>query len=256
MPNDLMNPPQMDAMISALERLAKDPTIPTERIALMFELAERREKTIHRRMFNYDMNAFQMKMQQVLRDKPNPAFHAKYATEEAIDRAARPIYTEFGFSIRFGTAPATQPGNIMVVCTVAHRGGHYEEHPLEGPVNSGSRGTTPIQAVGATVTYLKRALIRMVLNLVTADNAADDDGEGMRDGDKYKRWVDTFEDAVEKLTDSDAAKALLSRDSAMRMLTEIPSGPLRQRYHQLRADVEKHWMKPIENATTQEIEGL
>jgi hypothetical protein len=183
--SDITNLPQLDAMIAGLERLAKDPAVPTDRIIALFDLAERRERTIQRRVFNYDMNALQGEIGQIQKDRTNPAFHSRYATEEAIDRAARPIYTKYGFSIRYGTAPATVPGNIMVVCTVAHRDGYYEEHPLEGPVGTqgsqgGRIGTTPIQAVGATVTYLKRSLIRMVLNLVTADNPEDDDGETPR----------------------------------------------------------------------------
>jgi hypothetical protein len=182
---DITNLPQLDSMSAALERMAKDASVPTERITSLFELAERRERTIQRRAFNYDMNLMQAELQQITKDKPNPAFHSRYATEEAIDRAARPIYTKYGFSIRFGTVPASKPDNIQVVCTVAHSAGFYEEHALEGPVSvEGSRGgrigATPIQAVGATITYLKRALIKMVLNLVTADDPTDDDGEGQR----------------------------------------------------------------------------
>jgi hypothetical protein len=261
MSQDITNLKPADPMLAFLERALRDPSFSVDKAEAVMRMLVEQQKRVALQTFNYDMNAFQSVIQQIQRDKPNPAFSSKYATYEALDKASRPIYTQYGFAVRYGTAPSTREGWIQVTCTVSHRDGWFEQHSLEGPVSpEGARGNrigaTPIQGVGIAVAYLKRYLLQMVLNLVSTDNHHDDDGEGQREGDKFKRWVDTFQDAVEKLTDSDAAKALLARDSAIRMLTEIPSGPLRQRYMELRTDVEKHWMKPIENATTQEIEGL
>jgi hypothetical protein len=123
---------------------------------------------------------------------------------------------------------------------VAHRDGYFEEHPLEGPISvEGSRGgrmgATPIQAVGLTVTYLKRALIKMVLNLVTADDPTDDDGEGQRrshvqrplvedrdenqppptsgNGAAMQRWLDKMVGQLNAVTSlAEATKLLASAD--------------------------------------------
>ena len=271
--NDITNVPPQDTMLAGLERLARDSSISTDRITELFRLAERREQTLQRRMFNDDMNALQTTITQIMRDKPNPAFNSKYATEEQIDRAARPEYTRHGFSIRFGTEKPEIPGNIRVTCTVAHRDGYYEEHALEAPAIPANRGVTQLQAVGGTVTYLKRTLIRMVLNLVTYDNKEDDDGNGHTDGGandkrdplvKYAEWTDRFELAANSLADSDAAKELMGRDTVVRMLTEMPHGATKQRFMQIRAGIEKKWLTPMNQPpTTQpdttkdgEIEGL
>ena len=243
--NDITLMPQIDGMMQTLERLARDPQIPTERITELFRLAERRETAMMRRIYFTDMNAMQMELTQIIRDKPNPAFHSRYATETAIDAAARPIYTKYGFSITYGTAPATTPGNIMVTCTVAHRSGYHETHALEGPTTPtpGSR-TTGIQAVGSAVTYLKRTLIKMVLNLVTADDPEDNDGNGHRTEQQITDWVDRFEMAANAITSSDGAHELLTRATVERQLAEMPPGPQRDRFMQLRQEITNKWHRP------------
>ena len=133
-------------------------------------------------------------------------------------------------------------------------------HALEGPVavegSQGRRaGATPIQAVGSTVTYLKRTLIRMVLALVTADDPEDNDGNGVTSGngtrpDAVTDWVDRFEMAVNALTDSDAAKELMERETVVRQITAMPHGPQRQRFMGLRQQVTTKWLtKPAPDLT-------
>jgi hypothetical protein len=72
---------------------------------------------------------------------------------------------------------------MRITCTVAHDSGYFEENYLDAPVTTtGSQGgrmaITPVQAIGSTVTYLRRYLLGMVWNTVLADD--DDDGESQR----------------------------------------------------------------------------
>lgn len=244
MSTDITNLPPQDSMLAGLERLARDTSIPTDRITELFRLAERREQTLLRRVYFNDMNALQQSITQIMRDKPNPAFSSRYATEEQIDKAARPEYTRFGFSITFGTEKPDVPGNIRVTCTVAHRDGYFESHALEAPAVPANRGVSQLQAVGGTITYLKRTLLRMVLNLVTSDNPEDDDGNG-HGGNKYERWLDQFAVYAANVADNDQARDLLNRESALKMITEMPTdNGLRQRYLKLRAEIETKWLAP------------
>ena len=266
MANDITNMPAQDSMLAGLERLARDTSIATDRITELFRLAERREQTLLKRVFNEDMNALQQVITQVVRDKPNPAFTSRYATEEQIDRAARPEYTRFGFSIRYGTATPEVPGNIRVVCIVAHRSGYFEEHSLEAPAVPANRGVTQLQAVGGTVTYLKRTLIRMVLNLVTSDNPEDNDGNGHKDtqaGGKnttahdYLEVVAQFEAAAGRIMDSDEARKLLEWRPGVAAITALPHGDARQRYMMLRSKVMADWMtKDDGSSASEDIEGM
>jgi len=254
---DITNPGPADPMIDALTRLATDARVPTERIVTLFELMERREKEMLRRQFMTDMNALQGEMAQIERDRPNPVFRSRYATLEQLDRVARPIYTKYGFSITYGTAPTNDPAALLLVtATVAHRGGYYEVHSLPGPVSTagsqgGKAGATPIQAVGIAVKYLQRYLLQMVLNLVTANDPDDNDGNkatqdqgGSGDlPEAGKAFVDNFEAAMGRITDSDQAQALLNAKTGVRMITEMPHGALRQRYLSLRQQVTDTWIK-------------
>ena len=269
MANDITNMPAQDSMLAGLERLARDTSIATDRITELFRLAERREQTLLKRVFNEDMTALQTVITQIMRDKPNPAFTSRYATEEQIDRAARPEYTRFGFSIRYGTEKPEIPGNIRVVCIIAHRSGYFEEHALEAPAVPANRGVTQLQAVGGTVTYLKRTLIRMVLNLVTSDNPEDNDGGGIKDkgtetGGKntaahdYLEVVAQFEAAAGRIMDSDEARKLLEWRPGVAAITGLPHGDARQKYMVMRAKVLADWMPKDDGASASEdvIEGL
>ena len=262
--SDLSTLPQMDGMMQTLERLARDPQIPTERITELFRLAEKREMAMMRRIYFTDMNAMQMELTQITRDRHNPAFHSKYATEAAIDAAARPIYTKYGFSITYGTAPAIVPGNIAITCTVAHRSGFAESHTLESPAVPANRGVTQLQATGGTVTYLKRTLIKMVLNLVTSDNPEDNDGNGIveppaKSEPNYAEIVAMFETAAARIKDSDEARKLLEWKPGAIAVTALPHGEARQRYMGMRANVQRDWLpmpRDDGSSASEDIEGL
>jgi len=261
--SDLSTLPQMDGMMQTLERLARDPQIPTERITELFRLAEKREMAMMRRIYFTDMNAMQMELTQITRDRHNPAFHSKYATEAAIDAAARPVYTKYGFSITYGTAPAVVPGNIAITCTVAHRSGFAESHTLESPAVPANRGVTQLQATGGTVTYLKRTLIKMVLNLVTSDNPEDNDGNGIveppaKSEPNYAEIVAMFETAAARIKDSDEARKLMEWKPGVIALTALPHGDERQRYMMLRSKVQADWLSNKDDGSnaSEDIEGL
>ena len=262
MANDITNPGPQDSMLAGLERLARDSSVATDRITELFRLAEKREMAMMRRIYFTDMNAMQMELTQITRDRHNPAFHSKYATEAAIDAAARPVYTKYGFSITYGTIAPTVPGNIAVTCTVAHRSGFHESHSLEAPAVPANRGVTQLQAVGGTVTFLKRTLIKMVLALVTADNPEDNDGNGIieppaKSEPNYAEIVGMFETAAGRIKDSDEARKLMEWRPGVIALTALPHGEERQRYMLMRSKVQADWLtKDDGSSASEDIEGL
>jgi hypothetical protein len=216
-----------------------------------------------RRIYFTDMNAMQMELTQITRDRHNPAFHSKYATEAAIDAAARPVYTKYGFSITYGTAPPSVPGNILVTCTVAHRSGFAETHSLESPAVPANRGVTQLQATGGTVTYLKRTLVKMVLNLVTSDNPEDNDGNGIvdppaRTEPSYADVIAQFEAAAGRIKDSDEARKLIEWRPGVMAITGMPNGEMRSKFMMLRAMVQAQWLAKDDGSSASEdgIEGL
>ena len=179
--NDMV--PTNTAMMSFIDRAVRDPTFSVDKMERLLTLQQDLMKESARHDFNVAMSAVQAELQTVTRDRDNPHTRSRYATMQALDASARPIYTQHGFSVRFGTAAAPWEGWVRVTCELSHIGGYSEQHHLDGPLDvTGSQGKsnkTGIQAIGSTVSYLRRYLLMLVLNLVTADEA-DDDGEASR----------------------------------------------------------------------------
>jgi hypothetical protein len=170
-------------LLSFIERASKDDTFDVAKFGELLRLQRDTEHDVARRAFNRAMAQAQAEMLPVARSAQNKHLGNRYAKLEDIDREMRPIYTRHGFSVRFGSAEPPQPGWMRVTCTVAHEAGYFEENYLDSPVTvAGSQGgrmaVTPVQAVGSTVTYLRRYLEGMIFNIVLADD--DDDGESQR----------------------------------------------------------------------------
>jgi hypothetical protein len=171
------------ALMSFIERAANNPEFDVAKFGELLRLQRDVAHDQSRRAFNAAMADAQSEMLPVVRDAKNSHLNNRYARLETIDAAMRPIYTRHGFSVRYGSAPASSEGMIRITCTVAHADGYFEEQYLDAPtVNAGSQGgrtaTTPVQAVGSAITYLRRYLLSMVFNVVLADE--DDDGEFTR----------------------------------------------------------------------------
>lgn len=100
----------------------------------------------------------------------------KYARLEDIDRAIRPLLSEEGFSLSFDTGEG-QGGKIRVSCKLSHSAGHSETKQLDLPHDpSGSKNG--VQAVGSTVSYGRRMLVKMFFNLM--EKGEDTDGESLQ----------------------------------------------------------------------------
>lgn len=201
------------ALLSFIERAANDPDFDVAKFGELLRLQRDVQHDQARRAFNAAMSDVQSAMLPVVRDAVNTHLRTKYAKLETIDAEVRPIYTQHGFSVRYGSAPAPYEGYIRITCTVAHSDGYFEENYLDAPLSTaGSQGnktaTTPVQGVGSAVTYLRRYLLSMVFNVVMADE--DDDGEDTRRDDAFE--------ATKR-----AAFDTLRRDAAKRTQQEPPA---------------------------------
>lgn len=172
-----------NALIEFLDRIIRAPEVDVTKMREILDI----QTTVRREQAMQSFNAAMARVQEAVitinRSGRNPTFNNPYAKIEDLDRAARPIYSANGFSIRYGTGTPPREGWVAMQLTISHVDGYSETHELSGPIDtqsSGARARTPIQAVGSTVTYLRRYLLQMVLNLVPAGDPSDDDGEGGR----------------------------------------------------------------------------
>jgi hypothetical protein len=163
-------------LLNLVARAAGDPGTDVAKMQALIELQERVMRQQSKQAFTEALASVAAELEPVKKDASNPQFRRQYATLAAIDSAVRPIYTHHGFSVRYGSE-AGPDGRIVVTCILSHRDGHSETLSLAAPPD-GSTSRTPIQAVGSSVSYLKRYLISMALNITFADE--DDDGEASR----------------------------------------------------------------------------
>lgn len=172
-----------DPVTALLMRAATDPGFDSEKFKTAVEFMKEREATAARRQFNAAMAAAQAEMRAAPLDRANDYLKSRYATLNGMLQTVLPVASRHGLSIRFGSTTPTQPGWIGVTCIIS-LGDHEDTTPLEAPViTTGSQGgrtqMTAVQAVGSTITYLKRYALGMAFALVLADEQ-DDDGEATR----------------------------------------------------------------------------
>jgi len=98
---------------------------------------------------------------------------SRYSKYEDIDMILRPLLAEEGFSLEFDSE--SQHDKLLMSGTLAHRQGHRETRRLPLPLDT-SGAKNNIQGMGSTVSYGKRYLLGMLLNLVS--KGQDDDGQG------------------------------------------------------------------------------
>lgn len=171
------------SILAMIERLVRSDIDP-QRVQALLDLYNQERDRAQLEVFNRALAELQSEVWEVAASGHNPTFRTAYPKLHDLLKEARPYYTKYGFAIRFGTAlrrtqaPPVQQGWVRVVLIISHNEGHWEEHYLDGPPDTSRSGRTPVQSVGSTVTYLRRYLLMMIINLVPGGDPTDDDGAG------------------------------------------------------------------------------
>ena len=172
-----------DDAAAMFERLARDPNASVEKIERLMALWERGEAKKAEAAFNAAMSEAQGKMRPIAADASNPQTHSRYASYAALDRALRPIYTEYGFGLSFDTGEAPGADVVRVLCYVTHVAGHSRTYradmPADGKGAKGGDVMTKTHAVGSAMSYGMRYLLKMVWNVAVGED--DDDGNAAGD---------------------------------------------------------------------------
>lgn len=165
------------SLLSVIAQAAADPTFDLERLERLFAMQRQVLADEAKVAYQLAMAEAQSEMPRIVRDAKNLHTGSRYARLEAIDAAIRPIYTRHGFSLSFDFDSA-QDSVITVLCTVSHAGGHTQPFKLPGALDAagaqGKANKTAIQAMGSTVSYLRRYLTCMIFNIALSDD--DNDG--------------------------------------------------------------------------------
>jgi hypothetical protein len=176
------------AILSMIERLARDPSVDIGRVERMMALHRETKLEKAREDYNIAMAAVQAELPQIKRDARNDHTKSQYARLETISAAVDPIITKHGLSLSYGTEPSDLPNHYRVVCTVA-RGAHERRFTLDTPadgVGSGGKATkTAVQAMGSALSYARRYLKLMIFDIALTNE--DNDGNRMDDDRPQRR---------------------------------------------------------------------
>lgn len=256
--SDIISTSNSDPITALLVRAATDTNFDAGKFEVAVNFLREREATQARRAFNDAMASAQAEMRAIHRDAKNDHLRSRYATLDGMLSTILPAATRHGLNVRFGSAPATQPGWQCVTCIVS-LGDHVEITSLEGPVvvagaAGGRTQMTGIQATGSTTTYLKRYLLGMVFSLVLTDEQ-DDDGEAGRrrwtappsrppvaEIEQPKRptvtqWLDALASELAACEGGEEVDAILARDDVQQAQDKLRNGAADRLNHMIHAAI-------------------
>lgn len=102
-----------------------------------------------------------------------------YADLAAVNTDVVPVYAAEGFSLDFKTCKSDIAGELRLIGTLIHEGGHSEEFPIDLPLDDkgsgGNTNKTQIQGRASTYQYCQRYLVCQIWNVATGH---DRDGNG------------------------------------------------------------------------------
>ena len=192
---------QEPTLMDVISAVASNPGVDVAKIQSLLAMRAQEQEREAKIAFAESMKQCQQELLPVVRDSKNEHTRTTYAKLEHIDEQIRPCYTKHGFCLSFNN-PAIMPDGVTVSCRVFHSAGHSEDYTLSGGLDgSGAKGTsnkTPIQALGSTVTYLRRYLTCMIFNVVLKDQDKDGNRPGS-DAPITQEQADTIRDVIVEL---------------------------------------------------------
>lgn len=173
---DAPGPPAPVSVIEIFASLARDQSIPLERIKGLMEMQRDAEDHQSEREFNVAFNKMQLRLSRVVkrgsidlgRGKPIP-----FARWEDVDAVVRPVLASEGMSLSFPTR--VENGQTIMACRLSHVGGHSRESEMPLTQDKGP-GRNDMQAWGSGRQYIKRYLACDMLNIVTVGEDTDANG--------------------------------------------------------------------------------
>ena len=197
------------ALMQVISRAASDPAYDIDKMERLFKMHEAIVARDAEKQFNVAMAEVQAKIRRVAPDLHNKQTNSNYASYAALDRVLRPIYTDAGFALSFGTGEPMQDV-VMVICYVTNSG-HTRKYQIPMPADGkGAKGgdvMTKTHATGSATQYGMRYLLKMIFNVAIGVDIDDDGNRASGDGMDESVFAD-FESAIEALVDKSSAEVL------------------------------------------------
>lgn len=173
--------PEASALISMIERAARDPSVDIDKMERLFQMHERMTATAARVAYDAAFSAMQPELPEI--DKRGKIIIKEKGTEKVIqstpyalwddtNKLIKPILAKHGFGLSFRITQTE--AKITTRAVLSHCGGHREETEFSASIDAtGSKNN--VQGWGSSFTYSKRYTGTAILNITT--KGEDDDGK-------------------------------------------------------------------------------
>lgn len=173
--NQALTAPTTGNFLQVISEAARDPNVDVQKMHGLLDIQERMMNKQAEMNFNAALNLVQGNLPRIKKDGRlvhGNRLISTYATYEKIDNAIRGLLIENGFSLRYDIEQAEN--KVVITGILSHKDGHSITNTIPLPVDTGGAKSN-VQAVKSTLSYGKRCLIEMFLNLVF--EGEDDDGK-------------------------------------------------------------------------------
>jgi hypothetical protein len=159
----------VDPMLAMIERALLSPGVAIDKLERVIAIADERRAASAKQAFHSDFSAMQAELPVV--EKGGAGHNGRYARQQDIVAAVRPVLSKFGFAISHRIAQSN--GSVTATAVLSHRAGHSENTSMTLPMDK-SGGKTDVHATASSVTYATRYTTIALLGIASSE---DDDGK-------------------------------------------------------------------------------
>lgn len=159
---------------TAMDRIltrALENDVDMDRLERLIALREKEIERQNYQSFVVDLSAMQREYQKIQKNATNTHTNSQYATLDQYIDAIKETLSKYHFAL-FSRIKEQSSDSISVEMTLTHPSGN--KIATEGKFPHDTKGCkSNIQAVGSAITYARRYLLGMLLNVVSADDDTD-----------------------------------------------------------------------------------
>lgn len=170
-----------------------------EKFKCLIEMKNSEEVRLAKLSFNEDFTEMQPFLPKIISVHDNKQTKSKYAKIEDINQLVLPIISKYGFGVSFSIL-SQEKESVTIKAVLLHKKGHKEETSLTLNIDNkgiaGAVNKTNAHGVASTITYAKKYLVCMLLNISTGE---DNDGNSVNNPSITTEQIGIITDLTDKL---------------------------------------------------------
>jgi len=187
-----------------LIRIAIETNADPEKMKSLVDLFERLEMAKAKKAYTAAMAKARDGMQPIVKTGWNEQTKSAFGKFEDINEEVMPRLTATGFTVDYTQVPTMNKREnwFGLKCTVSHEAGYSRDFTMDFPPDTlGPKGTpnkTEMHGLGSSITYARRYLLVMALNITLKGEDNDGNGAGVELNGEQVKEINGKYDEIEK----------------------------------------------------------